>query len=68
MCEFFDETSHSHQSTPLSSNHVAKWRAGLQYHIEHGKVKSADLFDVLVVICPCGTDKRVRPSHQSWCD
>lgn len=49
---FFDETSHSHQSTPLSSTHAAKWRAGQKCEIERSEAKSADLCDALVVILP----------------
>lgn len=55
---FFDETSHSHQRTPLSSTHAAKCRAGQQCEIERGGAKNDDLCDAPLVIFPCGTGWR----------
>lgn len=64
---FFDETSHSHQSTPLSSTHAAKWRAGQQRKIERSEAKSADLCDALVVIFPHGTGwEGTSPASIIW--
>lgn len=61
---FFHETTHS-QSTPLGFTHAGTCRSGQKCQIEHSEAKSADLCDVLVVICPRGTDERARRSHQS---
>lgn len=55
---FFDETSHSHRRTPLSSTHAAKCRAGQQCEIERGGAKNDDLCDAPLVIFPCGTGWR----------
>lgn len=62
---FFDETSHSHQRTPLSSTHAAKCRAGQQCEIERGGAKNDDLCDAPLLSSPAGRDEGARRWHQS---